>query len=212
MNEQKSSTRKVVLTLLKTEGSLSVSDLSRQLGITEMAVRRHVNTLERDGLIEAKLVRQPLGRPAQLYSLTRSADDHFPKRYHRLALELLSELMEEEGEERVGRLFERRKETMYSKYSGQIEGRDLVEKVAELAAIQNTNGYMTEWSQEKAGEFRLTEHNCPISRVANKYQQACACELALFQRLLGAEVERTECLAEGGAKCVYLIRSVASIG
>lgn len=211
MNQElESSTRKVILTMLKTQGQLSVSDMSKQLGITEMAVRRHLNTLERDGLIETRLVRQAMGRPTHFYFLTDHADDLFPKNYHHLTLDLLGELLEEEGQERIEFLFKRREDRLVGKYQSRMQAKSLEERVSELASIQNENGYMVKWEQQREGEFLLSEHNCPITQVANRYQQACQCELSLFQRLLGVNVERTECLAKGGTKCTYVIQSMTN--
>lgn len=204
-HDLETSTRKVILSMLKTQGPLSVHDMSRQLGITEMAVRRHVNTLDRDGLLETKLVRQAMGRPTSLYSLAPQADELFPKKYLQLTLDLLGELVEDEGQQLVDRLFERRQEKMEQRYHARMKADSLEERVAELALIQNENGYMVEWSQSDQGEFIFSEHNCPITQVANRFQQACQCELKLFQNLLDADVERTECLAKGGTKCVYRI-------
>ncbi|MFH5185545.1 helix-turn-helix transcriptional regulator [Paenibacillus sp. TAB 01] len=204
--EQDVSTRKVILTMLKTKGPLTVSDMAKQLGITEMAVRRHLNTLERDGLIESKLVRQAMGRPTNLYSLTEEADELFPKKYHYLTLDLLGELMDEAGEEKVHRLFERRKDKLIGRYEEQIKGKPLSERVQSLAEIQNANGYMVDWSATEEGQFVINEHNCPISQVANQYNHACQCELLMFERLLDADVKRTECLVKGGIKCSYLIQ------
>jgi predicted ArsR family transcriptional regulator len=206
MEQQDTSTRKMILTMLKVQGDLSVNDMAKELEITEMAVRRHLNTLERDGLIGSKLVRQAMGRPTNLYYLTELSEDLFPKKYHHLTLELLGELEQEEGNERIGRLFEGRKAKLIEKYRQRMEGKSLEQKVGELADIQNTNGYMVQWEQDEEGNFVLKEHNCPISQVANQYQHACQCELSLFQSLLDARVERTECLAKGGSKCVYVIQ------
>jgi predicted ArsR family transcriptional regulator len=205
--DQDSSTRKVLLTMMKTKGPLSVNEMAKQLGITEMAVRRHLNTLERDGLIEAKISRQAMGRPTHLYSLTTLADDLFPKNYHTLTLDLLVELEcdTDEGKEQISRLFERRKLKLMDKYAPRMEGKDLDEKVAELAEIQNANGYMVDWQKTDTGSYVLNEYNCPITQVANQYDAACKCELALFQKLLGADVERTECISKGGGKCSYHI-------
>ncbi|SCW85259.1 Predicted transcriptional regulator, ArsR family [Paenibacillus tianmuensis] len=202
------STRRVILTMLKTKGALSVGDMSKQLGITEMAVRRHLNTLERDNLIESKLVRQAMGRPSHLYSLTPNADDLFPKKYQHLALELLEELEASLGESNVNLLFERRKERLIDRYGERMKDKPFDGRVQELAEIQNANGYMVELESTGDGGYLLKEYNCPISQVANQYNHACQCELVMFQRLLGpeAEVERKECLAKGGGKCTYAIR------
>ncbi|MBV6714250.1 helix-turn-helix transcriptional regulator [Paenibacillus chitinolyticus] len=204
------STRKIVLSLLRTRGPLSVGELAKELGITEMAVRRHLNTLDRDGFIESKLARQAMGRPLHMYSLTKEADDLFPKKYNALTLDLLEELVAEEGEGKLTRLFQRRKDKLSERYGSRMEGKSFSEKVAELARIQNDNGYMVSLEQGENGDYILNEHNCPIAQVADQYQQACQCELALFQELLETPVERTECLAKGGTKCVYQIRRAES--
>ncbi|GGI45753.1 DeoR family transcriptional regulator [Paenibacillus marchantiophytorum] len=199
------STRKVILSMLKTQGPLSVHDMSKQLGITEMAVRRHIHSLEKDDLLETKLVRQAMGRPTNVYTLAPLADELFPKKYMQLTIDLLDELLEGEGHEKIDRLFEGRQEKLQSRYEARMQEKSLEQRVAELALIQNENGYMVDWSQVDEGEFVFSEHNCPITQVANVFQQACRCELALFQHLLDANVERTECLAKGGNKCLYII-------
>ncbi|OPH54699.1 transcriptional regulator [Paenibacillus ferrarius] len=199
------STRKVILSMLKTQGPLSVHDMSKQLGITEMAVRRHIHALEKDNLLETKLVRQAMGRPTNVYTLAPLADELFPKKYMQLTIDLLDELLEGEGNEKIDRLFEGRQDKLQSRYASRMQDKSLEERVAELALIQNENGYMVDWSQVEEGEFVFSEHNCPITQVANVFQQACRCELALFQNLLDANVERTECLAKGGNKCLYII-------
>jgi predicted ArsR family transcriptional regulator len=196
------STRNVIVTLIKTHGMRSVAELAQELGVTEMAVRRHLHVLERDGLVAAKLVRQAMGRPMNVYSLTSAADELFPKKYHHLALDLLEELDTAD----VDALFEKRKAKLYERYEGRMRGKTLPERVQELAGIQNANGYMAEWYEAEPGHYELSEYNCPIAQVATPYQQACSCELALFRQLLQADVERTECLAKGGGKCVYRIK------
>ncbi|UUZ80062.1 transcriptional regulator [Paenibacillus sp. P26] len=204
--EQEASTRKVIMTMLKTQGPLTVNDMSKQLGITEMAIRRHLNTLERDGLLETKLVRQAMGRPTHTYSLTVAADELFPKKYQHLTLDLLEELAEMAGEEKIDQLFDRRKKRLIEKYEERMEGKPLPERVRALAEIQNANGYMVDWGEQTDGVYVLHEHNCPIAQVALRYNHACSCELSMFQELLGAEVERTDCLAKGGSRCTYIIR------
>lgn len=200
------STRKVILSMLKTQGALSVQDLAKQLGITEMAVRRHIHSMEKDDLLEAKLVRQAMGRPTSVYNLAPQADELFPKKYSQLTLDLLDELLEGEGHDKIERLFEGRQSKLEARYQSRMQAKSLEDRVAELALIQNENGYMVDWSAQGEDAYIFNEHNCPIAKVANTFQQACQCELSLFRNLLDANVERTECLAKGANKCVYIIR------
>ncbi|WP_152398005.1 helix-turn-helix transcriptional regulator [Paenibacillus cellulositrophicus] len=207
MNQQLDiSTRDKILQMLKTKGELSAKEITEFIGITSMAVRRHINTLEKEGLIESKTIRQPMGRPSAIYRLTEQAEDFFPNKYHSLTLDLLGELEQDAGTEMVNHLFDRRGDSLLKNHAGKMEGKDFAEKVEQLAEIQNENGYMVELQKNNEDEYTLFEHNCPISQIAKKYNHACACELKLFESLLGAEVSRDECLAMGDRKCVYKIR------
>ncbi|QQZ59249.1 transcriptional regulator [Paenibacillus sonchi] len=203
--QESGSTRRMIMTLLKMKGPLTIGALAEELGITEMGVRRHVLQLEQEALAKTKVVRQAMGRPLHVYSLTERAEDHFPKSYHNLALELLRELDHGSGQEAVNVLFEGRRKRMLAQYGPMMENRNLEERVAELSSIQNAGGYMAEWNQEEDGSYVMQEYNCPIRQVATQYRKACQCEQALFEELLGAKVTRTECMAEGGQSCRYAI-------
>lgn len=204
-SQEGGSTRRMIMTLLKMKGPLTISALAEELGITEMGVRRHVLQLEQESLVRTKVVRQAMGRPMHVYSLTERAEDHFPKSYHNLALELLRELDHGSGVDAVNMLFEGRKRRMFAQYSPLMQSRELEERVAELSTIQNAGGYMAEWSKEEDGSYTLREYNCPIRQVAAQYRKACQCEQHLFEELLEAKVTRSECMAEGGQCCRYAI-------
>lgn len=199
-------TRKQIMLLLKTEGPLTVSELAIKLGVTEMAVRRHLNTLERDALINSKLLRQSMGRPTNQYFLTDRSDEHFPKSYHSFTLELLNDLEENYGPELIDDLFVRREKRLIDTYQKQFQQPDLRERVKRLAELQDSKGYMVDWEEQGNGVYQITEHNCPIAQVANKFNQACNCELNWFRQLLKADVAQLECKAKGGHNCVYSIK------
>lgn len=204
------STREYIMQMLKANGELSTKDITERLGITGMAVRRHLETLKNDGYIEARIVKQPMGRPVSLYSLTDAAEDFFPRNYHALALDLLTELEQEAGDEMISLLFDKRKDSLRKRYADIVSSEELEQRVSALAQIQNDNGYMVEYKKITDEEYIIEELNCPISQVANRYQHACRCELELFESLLGADVDRTECLAKGDKKCTYHIRQKSS--
>lgn len=205
--EKPTSTRDEILTMLKTQGRLPVSEIAEQLGITEMAIRRHLNTLERDLYIDTELTRQAMGRPTNVYFLTEKGHDLFPKNYADIAVDFLQDIEETDGLDKIEQLFKRREEKLVDRYEERMKGLTFEEKVTALAHIQNEKGYMVQVDKTEQGEYVLKEYNCPISDVAKEYNQACECELSLFQKLLGTQqVERTECLAKGGTHCVYVLK------
>lgn len=209
--EQASSTREIVLHLLKTKGALTVSELAEPLGITEMAVRRHLNTLERDGLVKTELFRQSMGRPTNKYSLTAEAEQYFPKSYADIAIDFLKTIEETDGITKIDQLFENREQRLYEKYKNDMETLSFDEKVERLASIQNEKGYMVKTNKVSNGHYELIEYNCPIADVAKQYNKACACELSLFKRLVGSnDVERPQCYAKGAEHCVFVIKQQAN--
>ncbi|MEK3883588.1 HTH domain-containing protein [Paenibacillus sp. PL2-23] len=199
-------TRERILVLLKTKGRLNAGELSSQLALTEMAIRRHMYELEREGVIRISSVRQKMGRPLHAFELTANADALFPKNYDTLALDLLAELNEDPATQPlIIAMFEGRRRKLHERYAPRMEGRGLEERVYELAHIQNAGGYMAEVEQLGDGGYKLHEYNCPITGVAGQYEQACSCELSLFRGLLETDVQRTECLAKGDSRCTYVI-------
>lgn len=207
MSNQETSTRRQLITILRTEGPLSAGDLAARVGITEMAIRRHIATLERDNLIYPTTIRQPMGRPAKVYNLTEEADELFPKNYHSLTLGILEDILSLDGQDKLQELFAHREERLVKEYLTILQSSDSFEdKVSKLADLQNERGYLTKLEAKEDGTFELLEFNCPIAQVSRVFPQTCSCETNVFRRVLGADVERNECLAEGGSCCVFKIQ------
>ncbi len=203
----KDTTRRQILEYLKQRGRATVDEIAAAAGITSMGVRRHLLALENADLVRVELERRPMGRPTHIYELTDSAEELFPKSYHRLTLQLLDSLVELEGEEKVTQLFEKRKQRLLQGYAGRMKGKSLEERVVEMTQIMTENGYMARCERVEDG-YALVEHNCAISCVAQEYPQACICELELIQRLLGPDVEvtRESHIASGDHCCAYMVR------
>src|SRR5919202_6002771 len=204
-NENNLSTRREILRLLRTRGGLTAQQLAQELQITSMGVRRHLSTLERDGLVRAHIQRQPAGRPTFVYRLTEEGLESFPKNYHLLATQLLDALQVREGDTKVGDLFAGRMDQLVAQYEPRMRGKDLAGRVAELAKIQEENGYMAVWEKVEGG-YVLKEQNCAIFRVACRFQQACQYEIELFRRLLGADLQRMEHQVKGDIACTYFVK------
>lgn len=208
-SNQESSTRWEMIRLLRTDGPMGASKLAECLGITHVAVRRHLTALERDGLVTSTLERQPMGRPTRLYSLTELADDLFPKKYGALSLEILDFMAEQDPSlELVDKFFDRRRRGLLKRYGDHVkEGATVPERIVRLTEIQAANGYFASYEElDESGEFTLKEYNCPVHTISRKYEHACHHELEFFKEVLGTDnVVRVECIAKGGACCRYRI-------
>ncbi len=85
------STRGQIVTYLRS-GPCTVEELARKLHLTDNAVRAHLATLERDGLVRQSGVRRGARKPHFTYTLTADADRLFPKAYDALLNHLISAL------------------------------------------------------------------------------------------------------------------------
>ncbi|TCP70684.1 helix-turn-helix transcriptional regulator [Baia soyae] len=207
MSEPMSYTRQQILTLLRKSGSMSAQELANALEISNIAVRKHLQVLEKDHLLKTTLVRQAMGRPTSVYSLTEEAEAFFPKHYSDLTLDFLQDLESLHGKETIDQLFRLREERLKETIRPLMKDLPLSEQVAQLASIQQEKGYMAEWEEGvEKGTYTMTEYNCPIHTVAHQYLQACGSELSLFRGILDADVEQVECKAKGGKQCIYQIR------
>lgn len=202
---QTGSTRDAILYRLRSQGRMQISTLAQELQLTEMAIRRHMHELAKQNYVNVLSMKQAMGRPIHLYELTDKAEQLFPRNYQTLTVDLLSELEDDpQAAPYIDMMFQGRKRKLMTRYKHRMTDKQLVDKVEELVAIQNAGGYMAEVRQDEH-YYYVEEYNCPIKGVADRYHQACQCELELFQELLGTHVEQTECLAKGGDKCNYRI-------
>jgi len=203
--KQTGSTRDAIIYKLRSQGRMQISAIAHQLGLTEMAIRRHMHELSKQGYVEIISIKQAMGRPLHAYELTSKAEELFPRNYQLLAVDLLREL-EDDPDTRpyIDRMFQGRKHKLKQRYAASMKRKDLAGKVEALTVIQQAGGYMAEMKQDEL-YYYIEEYNCPIKGVADHYYQACQCELELFQELLDPPVERVECLSKGGTKCNYRI-------
>jgi predicted ArsR family transcriptional regulator len=203
-------TRRAIVDLLKWHGPMTVTALGAELGVSAVAVRRHLEGLERDGLVSQATRSGGRGRPAHVFQLTPAGHELFPRNYDQLVTQLLQAAAAEFGPDAVIRLFASRQRAMAARL-GPATGAALPEVADHLAEVQDAAGYMAEAvpDQGEPGAFTLREHNCPIPAVAASHPVACVAELALLRDLAGpgVEVERVEHMPAGDDVCAYRLRA-----
>src|SRR5919112_4604429 len=87
------STRGRVVGLLRGKSG-TVTELAEKLGLTDNAVRAHLLSLERDGLVRQSGVQRGSRKPHYAYELTEEAERLFPKAYDALLNQLIAVLKE----------------------------------------------------------------------------------------------------------------------
>ena len=200
------STRTKLVRFVKVKGRVAIRDISRALGITPMAVRRHVRWLHQAGLVQIEKAQGARGRPAHLCLLTDLGDALFPKAYDRFSADLIRGVALLDGEAKVEQLFEARKNQLLQKYKGRMADKNGAARVQEAVLILCEEGYMAESCPLNPGTYRITEHNCAIVHIARDYPQVCHSELCFLAQMLGAEVQRDLHALKGDSECSYLVQ------
>src|SRR5438552_10682885 len=92
--ERFSNTTRGRLVALLRRGPHTADELTKALGVSDSAIRVHLTSLERDGLVQRNGLRRGASKPAYAYELTPEAERLFPKAYERVLNRLLGVLWE----------------------------------------------------------------------------------------------------------------------
>lgn len=203
-------TRDRVLTAVLEQGPVSAAQLGTFLKLTPAAVRRHLDTLTREGLIEVKLVsnaKSGAGRPARRYVVSRRGQTEIGDDYLEIARLALEEISGLRGEEGVIEFARRRFAKMEAKYQPLVDaaGSDVAARSKALAAALNTEKFVASSDSLNAGTAmaaeQLCQGHCPIQELASTFPQFCDAETEVFARLVGVDVRRLSTMASGGHVC-----------
>jgi len=194
-----------ILLELKCAQPLTAKQLAGKLGVSANAIRHHLKELEAEGLILYGREQRGVGAPTFAYRLSTAGEELFPRRYEETLTELLERVSERAGRNVVVELLEDHYATLTRRLQSELAGVTRGDRVAAIARMMSDAGYMAEW-QEAEGAFRLSEHNCAIRAVAERYPEVCAAEERFLQAVLGATVDRRTHIVSGCNACEYAIQ------
>ena len=201
-------TRERVARSILVNGPSTAAALAERLDLTPAAVRRHLDHLADDGVVEARVQRvygsRGRGRPARVFALTETGRDHFDQKYDDLAVDALRFLEETQGEEAVLAFARRRVEFIERDYErATAEDPDLTPSEA-LARVLSAEGYAASVRRLPVGD-QLCQQHCPVSHVAHEFPQLCEAETEAIGRVLGTHVQRLATIAHGDGVCTTCI-------
>ena len=200
-------TREHILHILKERDQATVDELSREIGLTPVTVRHHLDVLRGEGLVAAPVVRRRKapGRPQHVYTLTENASSHFPKKYDHLASLLLQEIRLSLSSAETHQILHRIGERMARQVT-LPNTEDFEARMVTVVAFLNTQGYLARWEEQVEGGYLLHLANCPYEQVVATNDEVCALDVALLTCLLGAPLERIRWSAHDERQCTYAVR------
>ncbi|MBZ0188564.1 MAG: ArsR family transcriptional regulator [Candidatus Obscuribacterales bacterium] len=201
------STQDAILLYLKKQGEMGVNELCDLVGITAMAIRRHLAALSSAGFVESRIVRQSRGRPSYRYRLSDKAESLFPSGFQNLAMDLLDAVFEQQGHVGIMELLKARNEKRANRLGERVKDKDLKSRVEEVARIFSEDGYMTEWKELADGNFFIFQRHCALHEIADQYRQVCVLEPQLMSSLLGVKVTREKYMLKNDLVCGYIVHA-----
>ena len=179
------STRGQIIVLLR-RARHTVDELADSLGLTDNAVRSHLVTLERDGLIQQRGQRRGEGKPAQLYELTSQGERLFPKAYGPVLRELLDVLGERVSVEELRGVLREvgRRIALDNPVPRYGDARVRVERAASLLSEL---GGLAEVETTEHG-LRIRGYSCPLAAMLPGHPESCELAVSLIEEATGLPV------------------------
>jgi predicted ArsR family transcriptional regulator len=202
-------TRDAVARSILENGPSTAAALGERLGLTPAGIRRHLDLLTADGILEAREPRisstRGRGRPSKVFVMTDSGREKFEHSYDDLAVAALKFMSAQSGEHLVTAFAKSRADDIERK--GALAIAKSSNKLDALASFLTEQGYAASVETRATGE-ELCQHHCPIAHVASEFPQLCEAETEAFSKLLGTHVQRLATIAHGDGVCTTYIPNI----
>jgi predicted ArsR family transcriptional regulator len=213
--EEQHGTRQRVARSILDHGPSTAGELAARLGLTQPAVRRHLDALVAEGVVEPREKRvygaRGRGRPAKVFALTDCGRDAFDHAYDELAVEALRWIERGAGGGEPGAAavlaFARAKAAAQAEqYRPLVERAAREDRTRALAEALSQHGYAaTARAAPTAAGQQLCQHHCPVAHAAERFPQLCEAETEAFSDLLGTHVQRLATIAHGDGVCTTFV-------
>ena len=198
-----------ILIALKKAQPLTARELGERFDLTPNALRRHLDQLEADGVVQHASQVRGVGAPVFVFSLSAEGESLFPSAYVAALVEALETVRQHAGTAGVVEMFKRRWDALAESARPELEKLALPERTKLLASLLSEQGYMAEAVTVDASNATLTEHNCAIRAVAERYPEICEAETDFLELMLGGRVERQAHILKGCNACEYTVTTDA---
>jgi len=187
-------TRGQLVTLLR-RGPRSVDDLAREIGLTPNAVRAHLATLERDGMIRQSGTRRGpgVGKPATLFELHPDGEAFLSRAYAPVLGALVEEMVSQLSPEQSAAILDglgRRLAAGARPASAANRRTKLEAGVAMLHALGGAADV-----EEHGGGWIIRGYGCPLAATVSRRPETCRAVESLMREIVGPEL--VQCCRHG---------------
>lgn len=201
-------TRGRIVTLLR-RASRTVNQLAESLELTDNAVRAHLATLERDGLVQQSGLRRGTRKPHHAYGLTPQAEQLFPKSYGPLLRQLLDVLSERLPPAEVEGMLREVGHRVAAGHLPAAQGGDLEERIQNALQLLGELGGLAE-REERDGKLLIQGYSCPLADAVPGHPEMCRMAETLLSEVIGVPVEE-RCRRGDSPQCCFEVKRTAAV-
>ena len=196
------STRGRILERLRSR-EYTVNDLAAELELTDNAIRAHLLSLERDGLIRQSRTQPGFRKPHAVYALTAEAEQVFPKAYGALLDLVLTTFSRKLTPKEVRAGMRDVGKQVAKEHLPEVEGKGRGQRIkAALSILQELGGAAT--FHESEGKHFIRGNGCPLAAATADHPEACLIAESLLSRIIGVRVKE-RCIHSGSPSCCFEI-------
>ena len=196
------STRGKIVALLR-RAARTVEELAGELSLTDNAVRLHLGTLERDGVVAAKGVRRGggVGKPATEYEISAEAEPGFSEAYIPFLTSFLAAVGEKLGSTEL-RAVMRDVGHRLAAANPDVAG-DPHAQAQRASQLLNALGGVT--TVEKEGNrYAIKGCSCPLSVAVNERAEVCLAVQTMLRDVTGLTVKE-DCDRTERPRCHFVV-------
>jgi predicted ArsR family transcriptional regulator len=199
-----SSTRGRILALLRDE-QRTVNDLAAALKLTDNAVRSHLLSLQRDGLVQQYGTRRGTRKPHAAFGLSTEAEHIFPKAYGPLLNHFVTAVSARLNPRALHTAMREVGRALAGEHVSRLKGRSRRDRIKAAFETLNDLGGSARFEETGGKQFIHGRNGCPLAAVTATHPEACLIVEALLSKIIGAPVKK--CCAYGEtARCCFELR------
>ena len=188
----------------------TVADFADRFDVSHQAVRRHLDGLRADGLIDSRQVRHGVGRPSLVFFPTELGDERSGRTYLQLLGRLFRHFENDEGDsagrETLEYVFSGIAAEVAAEHVAEVRGKTLDERVPQVSHALEGEGIVDGWHKE-GDAFHMLNSECPYLRLAEMSDAPCHSDRRSIELLIGQPVEQTSRIIDGSPVCEYVVQS-----
>jgi len=199
------STRGRILALLRGENR-TVNELAAALDLTDNAVRAHLLSLERDGLVQQHGIKPGKRKPHAAYGLSIEAEHIFPKAYGPLLAHFVTVISNRLNRRALRATMREVGRAVAADHLERWKGRGRGERIKAALDLLNDLGGSAKFEESEGKQFIHGRNGCPLAAVTASHPEACLIVESLLSKVIGAPAKKCCEYGETPRCCFELAR------